>query len=417
MTPSTLPVTSGLQLWCRADKGIVLANGAKISQWSDQSGNSNHLVQATDSARPTFLPSSANMGNGASLQFSGAQKLTCAGLTPTQPNTIIVLAKFSALVGNPGVIDDASTRQLGYVASSGPSWTMDNGATLTGGTADTNTHVLCFVFNGAASALYVDWNDVANASGSAGAAGGSGGFILGTQSTGFMTGEIAEVIAYNRALTQNELGQLAAYFAIDLANGTRPCWQPPETLAVDGNSIFVGDFAAPTSLGFANRLQPYFPGCNFVNNAVEGFTTPQVITQSATFTDPQFSSLRRRNIVIMGEVINDYHTGGSNVATCLTHLTSYVTARHATGWEVVLCTPTPSNFFVDSDRLSIRSSMLAGVTGADVICDLGDPGTLMGNVAQITNPLYYKGGDQTHPTTFGHSLLLPVALAAVRSLW
>ena len=409
----SLPKLSGLKLWCRADLGVQLA-GSKLKTWKDQSGNGNDLVQATDAARPTFLVSSANMGNGSSLQLSGAQKLTCAGLAPSQPNTIVVLAKFGSLSGNPGLIDDGSTRQLGYVASAGPSWTMDDGATLTGGTADTATHMFAFVFNGASSKLYIDWADVANASGNAGSSGGTGGFVIGTQSTGFMTGEIAEVLAYNRALSASEINQLAAYFADGLVNNTRPTWHPPSTLAVDGNSIFFGDLASPASLGFANRLAGYFPGANFVNSAVEGFTTPQVITQSALFTDPEYSALRPNNVVIMGEVVNDYHSG-SNVATCIANLTSYVTARHAAGWKVVLCTPTPSSFFVDADRLSIRTSILGGATGADVVCDLGNPATVMGNASALANTSLYV--DDTHPTSYGHSLLLPPALAAVKAVW
>src|SRR5580698_4438907 len=46
-TPPSLPaVASGtLQLWLRADAGVVSNSSGLVSQWQDQSGNTNNAVQ------------------------------------------------------------------------------------------------------------------------------------------------------------------------------------------------------------------------------------------------------------------------------------------------------------------------------------------------------------------------------------
>ena len=44
---------SGLQLWAKNATDVTL-NGGNVSQWNDQSGNSNHLTQATASLQPAY---------------------------------------------------------------------------------------------------------------------------------------------------------------------------------------------------------------------------------------------------------------------------------------------------------------------------------------------------------------------------
>ena len=50
-----------LKLWLRADVGVTVT-GAGVSQWSDQSGNANHAVQATDANRPIYELSAGKLG-------------------------------------------------------------------------------------------------------------------------------------------------------------------------------------------------------------------------------------------------------------------------------------------------------------------------------------------------------------------
>jgi|GEM_PF-1434776 len=69
--PTGVP-TSGLKIWTRADAGVTLTAG-KVSQWTDQSGSSNHLVMP-DAARQPSLVSNVLNGRPA-IRFAGAQCL------------------------------------------------------------------------------------------------------------------------------------------------------------------------------------------------------------------------------------------------------------------------------------------------------------------------------------------------------
>ena len=400
-TPPSIP---NCTLWTRADLGVKL-NGSKVSTWLDQSGNGNNFTSPTAN-QPTFLPADTNIGNGSSMVYAGGQKMNTAALTIAQPNTIIVVGRVTTLSGNPGIIDDATSRQLGYLAG-GTTYAMDAGATVSGGVTDTSRHVYAWVFNGASSKLYIDSTGAAILSGNAGAGSGTGGLIIGTQSTGFMAGEIAEVIVYSRALSTAELDKIFAY-----ASGSRSgyVWTPPRSLTFDGNSIMLGSFA---TTGFAALVAAKFGGANILNDAFGGYTTQQCDAQAAVLgaTDSQYSSLRAKNVNVMLEGLNDYRNTPSTAAQVLTHLTTYVTNRHAVGWKVVMCTLLPSTGLLEVDRATINASILSASTGADGTADIGNTSTLMGNIAQSTNPTYYV--DQTHPTTYGHTLLEPIVTAAV----
>ena len=68
-TGSVLP-TNALQLWLRADTGVSLDASSLVTSWADQSGNGHDVVQASTGNRPTLLTSAYN-GNPA-VQFNGS---------------------------------------------------------------------------------------------------------------------------------------------------------------------------------------------------------------------------------------------------------------------------------------------------------------------------------------------------------
>jgi hypothetical protein len=72
--PPTLPsVTSGtLQLWLKADAGVVVNGGGQVSQWQDQSRNANHASQSNTNNQP-LLVYPPGLGGKAALRFNGIQ--------------------------------------------------------------------------------------------------------------------------------------------------------------------------------------------------------------------------------------------------------------------------------------------------------------------------------------------------------
>ncbi|MGD0814609.1 MAG: protease pro-enzyme activation domain-containing protein, partial [Verrucomicrobiota bacterium] len=73
-TSSVLPpVSSGtLQLWLRADEGVVTNSAGLVSQWQDQSGNANHASQSNANQQPRLI-SDPGLGGRPALLFNGIQ--------------------------------------------------------------------------------------------------------------------------------------------------------------------------------------------------------------------------------------------------------------------------------------------------------------------------------------------------------
>jgi hypothetical protein len=64
-------VSSGrIQLWLRADAGVVTNNAGLVSQWQDQSGNANHAAQASSNCQPSLVYPAGIGGRGA-VRFNG----------------------------------------------------------------------------------------------------------------------------------------------------------------------------------------------------------------------------------------------------------------------------------------------------------------------------------------------------------
>ena len=71
---SVLPtVNSGtLRLWLKGDAGVVTNSNGRVSQWQDQSGNSNHVSQSNSNLQPSLVYPAA-IANKAAVRFDGIQ--------------------------------------------------------------------------------------------------------------------------------------------------------------------------------------------------------------------------------------------------------------------------------------------------------------------------------------------------------
>jgi hypothetical protein len=86
-----------LQLWARADS-LALSDGAKVSSWTDESANADHLIQATGTNQPLYRASGLN--GLPAIEFtpsSDPQWLANTGCDGTLPVsgklTVLVVAK------------------------------------------------------------------------------------------------------------------------------------------------------------------------------------------------------------------------------------------------------------------------------------------------------------------------------------
>lgn len=221
---------SGLTAWYRADQGVTQVGGI-VSGWTDITGEATHnLSQSNASNKPSFTSANASFNNQPTISFglvSGSAANTWLQSSTwtsalAQPATIIAIVKQTAAdPSNDRLlldgIDATNRMSLLTTAVSSSQYTQYAGTSVLTGVANNQTPVfLVGTFNGASSNIYQSSNlacESGNSPGATGIAGltvGSrfGGNIIGTD---YWNGDIAEVIIFNRALTQTEIQELAAY--------------------------------------------------------------------------------------------------------------------------------------------------------------------------------------------------------------
>lgn len=212
---------SGLQLWLdAADTSTIAESLDAVSQWDDKSGNSRNVVQATGGFQPLTNTNTINGKNV--IKFDGSDDNLKYGTTDLNydSHTIFVVAKSTAtgndIYGSGGVVagdvllmdfgskfrghfwTDSAPNTIDSVLATNSSpttyiqtvdasnitiireFTQDNTASLTGSKTSTNKDVV-----------------IGNRSGAA----------AGT----FFTGDIAEVIVFNAALTDDERTRVTKY--------------------------------------------------------------------------------------------------------------------------------------------------------------------------------------------------------------
>lgn len=215
--PSSIP---GLQLWLTADS-LILANGVSVDTWTDVSINARALTKGAFNA-PTFVTNQLNglpavrFGGAQSLAFSGTPFLTGGTMTvilvakllkPATSQRIIHTGADNALSGR--IIDMTTTGLMLFRDGSGGNITSTDYTTGTWRYATT-------VMDGSSSSVSIQGGTPTTGTISTSTADAASPFVLGanvTRSALFLNTDIAEVLAWNRALDSTERGQVQAYLA------------------------------------------------------------------------------------------------------------------------------------------------------------------------------------------------------------
>lgn len=219
---------SGLKAWWDVTDANAVTKDEDdlISQLTDKSGNSNHAVQATGANQPTFLASAISgqavaVFDGAA-SFLAANSLAASFTGTDKPITVVVAGK-SAAAANTGTM-------LGIGRSTGITAEMRFRPRVTGriddagtsklqtvGTVDVVPHVWTFVMSGTALNAYEDGAILgdANFDTDVGAITldrlGLGCFLK-DAAADFFSGQIAEVVVFNRAISAIERAAIEGYF-------------------------------------------------------------------------------------------------------------------------------------------------------------------------------------------------------------
>ena len=117
------PLMLGPALWLdAADASTITLNGSTVSQWSDKSGNSRHVIQATAGAQPLY--SANQIGGLPALSFDGGDFLRTALSFPLG-------LQFSAFgVVKPEAGTGWNNNDYGYVFAHGSLSSSTKGAAL-----------------------------------------------------------------------------------------------------------------------------------------------------------------------------------------------------------------------------------------------------------------------------------------------
>jgi hypothetical protein len=206
--PSIDPsLVTGMQVWYKAD-ALSLSDNDPVSSWTDSSGNSRSVTQS-GSARPTYKTNIIN-GNPV-VRFDGVDDyLTLAqSFISGDSWTIFTVSKSSSGSGPIASNDSAGNRGwVLYRGTTGGNFET-GGAAGTGYSASSSFDVV--TVRGGIE-IYVD--GVFNVSATRSIPSNAAPFEVGRRNFGEkFTGDIAEIIIYNRRVTRAERAGIEQYFS------------------------------------------------------------------------------------------------------------------------------------------------------------------------------------------------------------
>lgn len=206
---------SGLHLWLRADVGVVASSGMQVSQWLDQSGNGRNASMATPTRQPSFVRDALN--HLPVIRFFGAQSMSLDTFATPTMFSVFVVGKnslpdesFSMILGPGG---NSPNNQLRWEDGSHVLFvgTGNNLPATTVSAGDTRVYqALSARYDGATLTVYRDGGAISSSSFVT-----TGPWTLASvgsyYSSYFLVGDLAEVVLYDRALSEKDRAAVDSY--------------------------------------------------------------------------------------------------------------------------------------------------------------------------------------------------------------
>jgi len=388
-----------------------------VTQWTDLSGNSNHLTPNTS----TLSQKGTWTETGVEPYVNIGLNLTTAISLNNRDFTFIWIGRpQSTTTYGPGGIlfhsgDTTGTnpslqQQAAYTYMAGPGRAASpmpyrpegmSSLAVAGGSSGADVYV-----NGAkstATAYVAGTTELTK--------------LLGNKTSGMFGTNSATyaMLIYSRKLTEPEIREILAFYAADRSEGF--------SIIGVGDSILKGESLTSSASRFA-MLAGNVLGAKIDCVGLSGRTMTTIVSG---YTAGSFYRVPGgRNIHILQAGSNDLATGTGKDAQLITDYQTMV-GRIKTDdpyAQVLVCTILPRNASFsggqnaagfETDRQTVRTSVLANYAswGADGVVDFAG-NTTIGDAADADNTTYY--GDKIHPTAAGHAVMAQVLVAAIQAL-
>jgi hypothetical protein len=150
---------------------------------------------------------------------------------------------------------------------------------------------------------------------------------------------------------------------------------------------------------------------DIINVAIPGATVVSMLQTAPTNVDSSFFP-GVTNIVVAWGGTNDIANNNATPSTTYANLTSYIAARHAKGWKVIVPTMISREGF-DTQKNTYNALILANSAGADAIVNF--TGTQLGCDGCWSNSSFQSDG--VHPTQAAiNTIEAPVIGAVINAL-
>lgn len=397
-----------------SDTGVTSSAG-RVSAWADQSGAGNDAVQASGTLQPYLVTSGFNGRQAIQFQNNLANIVMsfAAGKTWNARSLSFFIAGRLYAAGNSPMVAIANytnSQAVLRIASTGKQATSVD-STLRG---RMNPAVYGNV-SGATSAVYQNNGTQTGIGAIPADTDCLGGFIgASTTGNGALSMEVWEIACYDATLSGAVADEVIDYFNAKYGLTTSTY---SKAIMYEGDSITAG--LGLTTLGgwpfqLVEYAQPLAITHEMANVATSGATIATLTSRATTVDGRKVSGATNYLHVLIGR--ND--ADSSSAATIYSNLATYVSARVAAGWNVVVgtclaCPPTPHAILVTYNDL-IRGTPFGG-TGPGIIADAGATAVIdyaalpeFDAPADRLNSTYYQG-DGTHLTAAGGRLIAELA--------
>jgi lysophospholipase L1-like esterase len=399
--------------------------GDLIAGWQDFSGGAKHATQATSANRPQlqFDPSSNPV---VWFDPTGPDRLSNSLFTSASDSLSIYMVHRS----NGGCVWDSGTHAQGMILSDGTVGTtyfegIDNpnsGAWMPGQCQDVITGVVAssantLFYRDSISRTKILPAHYANTGFTLGDYTGAGNALTNLRQNAAVGAPawIKAIVVYNAVHTPTQAAQVIAALKTDWGIPART-----RQIVCDGDSLTYGYNSTDTFYG-ATLLNSYpyqmatdNPGWMIFNNGIASETLATMNTNAAANVDAFYdaTTYAKNHVVIWGGT-NDLVLNGDSAATLEGRITTYVNARHAVGWKVVIVPIMDRTGFTAQNRTdagTVNTWIAAGSSGADAVVTL--PSQLAGTSPWTGNPTYWDT-DHTHLSVSGYTAIKAAIEAAL----